>query len=205
MSALPGTLSMSSRAACARGAEETIVTLPGGTSSSRNEPFSAMPPETYGAFTTSTYADWKRCVLRAASVSAVRNGALGPPSTSSSQPRTEMGSLETRGALGFSSEQAAATSRRATNAECRMRNAEGFPRCDNPNIFMKRLLPILALLLLAQTPATVVLKTPAGDKPVAQLVQNGVMYFAADDVVGALGGSVKPDTNGFKATLGSST
>jgi len=70
---------------------------------------------------------------------------------------------------------------------------------------MRRLLPILALLLLAQTPTSVVLRTASGDKPVAQLVQNGVMYFAADDVVGALGGSVKADANGFKATLGSTT
>src|SRR5436305_346953 len=64
---------------------------------------------------------------------------------------------------------------------------------------MKRLLPFLAILLLAQTPTSVVLRTATGDKPVAQLVQNGVMYFAADDVIGALGGSVRADANGFKA------
>jgi N-acetylmuramoyl-L-alanine amidase len=70
---------------------------------------------------------------------------------------------------------------------------------------MKRLLPLLAVLLLAQTPTTVVLKTQSGDKPISQLVQNGVMYFAADDVLAALGGSVRPDANGFKANLGSTT
>jgi len=70
---------------------------------------------------------------------------------------------------------------------------------------MKRLLPLLALVLLAQTPATVVLRTPQGDRQVATFVQNGVLYFAADDVVGALGGSVKPDGNGFKATLAATT
>jgi len=70
---------------------------------------------------------------------------------------------------------------------------------------MKRLLPIVALLLLAQTPTTAVLRTPSGDKPVNMLVQNGVMYFAADDVIAALGGAVKPDLNGFKATLGATT
>src|SRR5256885_5247397 len=70
---------------------------------------------------------------------------------------------------------------------------------------MKRLLPLLALVLLAQTPTSVVLRTATGDKPVAQLVQNGVMYFAVDDVIGALGGSVRADANGFKATLGATT
>jgi N-acetylmuramoyl-L-alanine amidase len=70
---------------------------------------------------------------------------------------------------------------------------------------MKRLLPIVALLLLAQTPTAAVLRTPSGDKPVNMLVQNGVMYFAADDVIAALGGSVKADVNGFKATLGATT
>src|SRR5437764_741690 len=70
---------------------------------------------------------------------------------------------------------------------------------------MKRLLPLLAALLLAQTPTTAVLRTPQGDRQVATFVQNGVLYFAADDVVGAVGGSVKPDGNGFKATLGATT
>lgn len=70
---------------------------------------------------------------------------------------------------------------------------------------MKRIIPLLAILLLAQTPTTAVLRTQTGDRPVATFVQNGVMYFAADDVVGALGGSVKPDANGFKATLGATT
>jgi N-acetylmuramoyl-L-alanine amidase len=70
---------------------------------------------------------------------------------------------------------------------------------------MKRFLPLLAIVLLAQTPTTVVLKTQSGDKPISQLVQNGVMYFAADDVLAALGGSVKADANGFRATLGSTT
>jgi len=70
---------------------------------------------------------------------------------------------------------------------------------------MKRIAALLALLLLAQTPTTAVLRTPQGDKPVAMLVQNGVMYFAADDVVAALGGAVRPDANGFKAMLGATT
>src|SRR3954451_11795562 len=70
---------------------------------------------------------------------------------------------------------------------------------------MKRLLPLLAIVLLAQSPTTAVLRTPQGDRPVATLVQNGVLYFAADDVVAALGGAVKPDANGFKATIGATT
>ncbi|HEV2720329.1 MAG TPA: N-acetylmuramoyl-L-alanine amidase [Thermoanaerobaculia bacterium] len=68
---------------------------------------------------------------------------------------------------------------------------------------MKRIAAVLAILLLAQTPTTAVLRTPQGDKPVGMLAQNGIMYFAADDVLAALGGSVKQDANGFKATLGS--
>src|ERR1043165_2112905 len=102
-----------------------------------NEPFSAMPPETYGAFTTSTYAGWKRCVLRADSVSAVRNGALGPPSTSSSQPRTEVGSLHPLGVVGFSSEQAATTSATASSRRFIARIIQ-----QNP---MKRIVPLLAI------------------------------------------------------------
>jgi N-acetylmuramoyl-L-alanine amidase len=70
---------------------------------------------------------------------------------------------------------------------------------------MKRLLPIVALLLLAQTPTTAVLRTPQGDRQVGFLVQNGQTYFAVDDVLAALGGSTKQDANGFKATLGATT
>jgi N-acetylmuramoyl-L-alanine amidase len=66
-----------------------------------------------------------------------------------------------------------------------------------------------ALLLLAQAPAPappnpgeqVTLRIPAGDKPVTIIRQNGQIYFAADEVVTALGGSVTRDGNGFKASL----
>jgi N-acetylmuramoyl-L-alanine amidase len=75
---------------------------------------------------------------------------------------------------------------------------------------MKRLLPgIVALLaiatiLLAQTPAAT-LRAPNGDHPIAITQKNGVTYFAADDAMAALGGSVSRDENGFRATLSNNT
>jgi N-acetylmuramoyl-L-alanine amidase len=74
---------------------------------------------------------------------------------------------------------------------------------------MKRLLAFLVIaslaaasMLLAQSPNQATLRTPAGDKSVATTTQNGQTYFAADDVVAALGGSIAHDANGFKVTLG---
>src|SRR4051812_37330349 len=68
------------------------VTLPGGTSRRRNEPFSATPPETYGAFSTQMFADWKSPARRAASVSTVLYMLPDEGcSTSAIQPRTLIG------------------------------------------------------------------------------------------------------------------
>ncbi len=65
------------------------------------------------------------------------------------------------------------------------------------------------LFLLAQAPAPTppnpanqaILRTAGGDRPVTVAHQNGQTYFAADEVVAALGGSVTHDGNGFKASL----
>src|SRR5829696_8393473 len=59
----------------------------------------------------------------------------------------------------------------------------------------------LASFVLAQPANQATLRTPAGDRPVATRQVDGSTYFAADEVVAALGGSVTGDANGFKATL----
>jgi N-acetylmuramoyl-L-alanine amidase len=72
---------------------------------------------------------------------------------------------------------------------------------------MKRLLllliPLLTLasLLLAQATSPATLRLPSGDRPLSTTQQSGVAYFAADEIVAALGGSMAADSNGFKATL----
>jgi N-acetylmuramoyl-L-alanine amidase len=66
-----------------------------------------------------------------------------------------------------------------------------------------------ALLLLAQAPTPAppnpanqaTLRATAGDKTITIAHQNGNTYFAADEVIAALGGSVTRDGNGFKASL----
>ena len=62
----------------------------------------------------------------------------------------------------------------------------------------------IAAILTAQTPAAT-LRAPNGDHPIATLQQNGVTYFAADDTVMALGGSVARSDNGFRVTLNNNT
>jgi N-acetylmuramoyl-L-alanine amidase len=65
------------------------------------------------------------------------------------------------------------------------------------------------LFLLAQAPVPAppnpanqaILRTAAGDRAITVVHQNGSTYFAADEVVAALGGSVTHDGNGFKASL----
>ncbi|HET7711816.1 MAG TPA: N-acetylmuramoyl-L-alanine amidase [Thermoanaerobaculia bacterium] len=53
-------------------------------------------------------------------------------------------------------------------------------------------------ILLAQTAGQATLRTPAGDKPVQTASQGGHTYFSLIDAISALGGSVTPDSNGFK-------
>lgn len=67
-----------------------------------------------------------------------------------------------------------------------------------------------ALLLLAQAPTTTAPPNPAnqatlraakGDRMITIAHQNGQTYFAADEVLTALGGSVVREGNGFKASI----
>jgi N-acetylmuramoyl-L-alanine amidase len=67
-----------------------------------------------------------------------------------------------------------------------------------------------ALFLLAQAPTTTsppnpanqaTLRTAKGDRTITIAHQNGQTYFAADEVMNALGGSVTRDGNGYKASL----
>jgi len=74
---------------------------------------------------------------------------------------------------------------------------------------MKRLVfPVVAIflalasfVLAQQTANQATLRTPAGDRPVSTRQVSGATFFAADEVLAALGGSVVADANGFKATL----
>lgn len=78
---------------------------------------------------------------------------------------------------------------------------------------MKRTLSLLcsiaavtaASLLFAQSPQQATLRTPAGDRPVTYVVEAGQTYFAADEVVALLGGTITPDSNGFKVSINNET
>ncbi|HSP15969.1 MAG TPA: N-acetylmuramoyl-L-alanine amidase [Thermoanaerobaculia bacterium] len=59
----------------------------------------------------------------------------------------------------------------------------------------------VASIVLAQAEGQATLRTPSGDKPVAITQQNGLTYFSANDVVTALGGTIQPDSGGFRVTL----
>src|SRR5207244_10556713 len=83
-------------------------------------------------------------------------------------------------------------------------------RDNHPNS-MKRLaiiilaVPILlASLVLAQGTSQATLRAPSGDRPMATTQQAGTTFFAADQVLAALGGSTSADANGFRATLNNS-
>lgn len=73
---------------------------------------------------------------------------------------------------------------------------------------MKRLLiftvtALLALgsLVFAQSASQATLRMPSGDHAIASLTQNGQTFFAADDVLSALGGTLRPEGNGFAVAL----
>ncbi|MBV8520455.1 MAG: N-acetylmuramoyl-L-alanine amidase [Acidobacteria bacterium] len=63
----------------------------------------------------------------------------------------------------------------------------------------------LASLLFAQTSGSATLRTPNGDKPISVVSQGGQTYVSAADVVAGLGGTLKPDSTGYTATLGNVT
>ena len=74
---------------------------------------------------------------------------------------------------------------------------------------MKRLLSLGALLglaaasiVLAQTSGQATLRTPTGDAPFTYVQQSGQTYVSAAEVVGALGGTLTPDSNGYKVAIG---
>lgn len=74
---------------------------------------------------------------------------------------------------------------------------------------MKRLLFLGTLLILAvasivlaQASGQGTLRTPSGDTPFTYVVQSGHTYVNAAEVVQGLGGTLTPDANGYKVTLG---
>jgi N-acetylmuramoyl-L-alanine amidase len=72
---------------------------------------------------------------------------------------------------------------------------------------MKRLLLVLlpivllASFVLAQATSPATLRLPSGDKPIAMTQQGGVTFFAADQLLAALGGTLTASGTGFKAAL----
>lgn len=73
---------------------------------------------------------------------------------------------------------------------------------------MKRLLALGVLLglaaasiVLAQTSGQATLRTPSGDAPFTYVLQSGQTYVSAQEVVTALGGTLTPDSNGFKVGI----
>lgn len=71
---------------------------------------------------------------------------------------------------------------------------------------MKRIIPLVALaiasIVLAQSPNQATLRTAAGDHPITTTRLGANTMFAADEVLSALGGAVRAEGNGFKATIG---
>lgn len=70
---------------------------------------------------------------------------------------------------------------------------------------MKRLLSLgllavlaLASIVLAQSSGQGTVRTPSGDRPVTFVVQSGQTYLSATDIVTALGGTITPDSSGYK-------
>jgi N-acetylmuramoyl-L-alanine amidase len=80
---------------------------------------------------------------------------------------------------------------------------------------MKRLLALaapVALIIalavtaaLAQASGQATLRTPAGATPFTYVEQSGQVYVAAGEVVTALGGTIAPDSTGFKVTVNNVT
>jgi N-acetylmuramoyl-L-alanine amidase len=62
-------------------------------------------------------------------------------------------------------------------------------------------LALIASFVLAQATSPATLRLPSGDKPIAMTQQGGVTFFAADQLLAALGGTLTASGTGFKATL----
>jgi N-acetylmuramoyl-L-alanine amidase len=76
---------------------------------------------------------------------------------------------------------------------------------------MKRLIVTATLIVIAiasivaaQGTNQATLRLASGDRPLTLLRQNGLLFFSADEVMAALGGSVTADANGFKVSLNNS-
>lgn len=72
---------------------------------------------------------------------------------------------------------------------------------------MKRLLSLgllavlaVASIVLAQSSGQGTVRTPGGDRPVTYVVQSGQTYLSATDIVNAIGGTITPDSTGYKIT-----
>jgi len=59
----------------------------------------------------------------------------------------------------------------------------------------------VASIVVGEVPNQAPLRTPAGDKPITLIQQNGQAYLSASEVISALGGVIEPDSTGFKVTL----
>ena len=59
----------------------------------------------------------------------------------------------------------------------------------------------IASIVVGQVSNQATLRTPAGDKPITFVQQAGQAYVSANDVIAALGGTIQPDSTGFKVTL----
>jgi N-acetylmuramoyl-L-alanine amidase len=82
---------------------------------------------------------------------------------------------------------------------------------------MKRLLSLGALLslvaalivgtsvALAQSSGQATLRTPTATQPFTYVEQSGQVYVSAEEVVAGLGGTLAPDSSGFKVTVGGVT
>ncbi|HVT02225.1 MAG TPA: N-acetylmuramoyl-L-alanine amidase [Thermoanaerobaculia bacterium] len=59
----------------------------------------------------------------------------------------------------------------------------------------------VASLVVAQTGSQATLRTAAGDKSLSSIQQGGRTYFAAEEVITTLGGTIVPDNQGYRVTL----
>jgi N-acetylmuramoyl-L-alanine amidase len=92
----------------------------------------------------------------------------------------------------------AAAAPRSANRE---RHAKLIKRMKRLLLLSSLLLLAIASILLGQAPGVSTLRTPSGDKPLSVIHQGGQTYFAVDEVLGAINGTVKQEASGYKATL----
>ncbi len=77
---------------------------------------------------------------------------------------------------------------------------------------MPRLLPaatlallVITSIVLAQSPGQATLRTSSGDHPLTVVRDKGQVLFSAEEVMAVLGGTLAPDSTGFKITLNNTT